>query len=239
MTVRFVEYGSLAIAAQRRRRKVDDLIQNTPADGLISGVATVNAEKFGARRRALHGDLLRLHRAGRHPGPHEPQEDRPHAGARRAMADAAGVLCRGRRRPSRRYRPARHDRPRRAVLRAVRKTVGTGAGDRRGLRLLLRRQRRDARLLRRDHRHQECLDRHGRAGDDRRRRPRRLSSGRSRPGVVPVAERRHRHPGRGRSGGHHRRAKISVLFSGRGGGLEGAGPAPAAARDPGEPPARL
>jgi acetyl-CoA carboxylase carboxyltransferase component len=43
----FVEYGSLAIAAQRRRRKVEDLIQNTPADGLISGVATVNAEKFG------------------------------------------------------------------------------------------------------------------------------------------------------------------------------------------------
>jgi len=44
----FVEYGSLAIAAQRRRRKVDDLIRNTPADGLISGVATVNARKFGA-----------------------------------------------------------------------------------------------------------------------------------------------------------------------------------------------
>src|SRR5436190_4139032 len=43
----FVEYGSLAIAAQRRRRKVDDLIMNTPADGLISGFATVNAEKFG------------------------------------------------------------------------------------------------------------------------------------------------------------------------------------------------
>ncbi|KRQ99578.1 carboxyl transferase domain-containing protein [Bradyrhizobium valentinum] len=44
----FVEYGSLAIAAQRRRRTVDDLIRNTPADGLISGVATMNAEKFGA-----------------------------------------------------------------------------------------------------------------------------------------------------------------------------------------------
>ena len=53
-----VEYGSLAIAAQRRRRKVEDLIQNTPADGLITGVATVNADKFGARRRALHGDRL-------------------------------------------------------------------------------------------------------------------------------------------------------------------------------------
>ncbi|MBR1123679.1 carbamoyl-phosphate synthase large subunit [Bradyrhizobium lablabi] len=44
----FIEYGSLAIAAQRRRRTVDDLIQNTPADGLISGVATVNADKFGS-----------------------------------------------------------------------------------------------------------------------------------------------------------------------------------------------
>ena len=48
MTARFIEYGSLAIAAQRRRRKVEDLIKNTPADGLITGVATVNAEKFGA-----------------------------------------------------------------------------------------------------------------------------------------------------------------------------------------------
>jgi acetyl/propionyl-CoA carboxylase alpha subunit/acetyl-CoA carboxylase carboxyltransferase component len=45
----FVEYGSLAIAAQRRRRKVADLIKNTPADGLISGVATVNADKFDAK----------------------------------------------------------------------------------------------------------------------------------------------------------------------------------------------
>ncbi len=44
----FVEYGSLAIAAQRRRRPLDDLIKNTPADGLITGVATVNADKFGA-----------------------------------------------------------------------------------------------------------------------------------------------------------------------------------------------
>lgn len=44
----FVEYGSLAIAAQRRRRKVEDLIKSTPADGLITGVATVNADKFGA-----------------------------------------------------------------------------------------------------------------------------------------------------------------------------------------------
>ncbi|MGY8664048.1 carboxyl transferase domain-containing protein [Bradyrhizobium sp. UFLA05-109] len=44
----FMEYGSLAIAAQRRRRKLDDLIKNTPADGLITGVGTVNADKFGS-----------------------------------------------------------------------------------------------------------------------------------------------------------------------------------------------
>ncbi|PZA13564.1 carbamoyl-phosphate synthase large subunit [Rhodopseudomonas palustris] len=43
----FMEYGSLAIAGQRRRRSLDDLIKNTPADGLVTGVATVNAAKFG------------------------------------------------------------------------------------------------------------------------------------------------------------------------------------------------
>ena len=155
------------------------------------------------------------------------------------MADAAGVLCRRRRRPARRYRPARHDRPRRAVLRAIRKTLRAGAGHRRRLRLLLRRQRRDARLLRRHHRHQERLDRHGRPRDDRGRRPRRLSSGRSRPGVVPVAERRHRHPGRGRGGSDGCGAKVPVVFPGRGRRLESAGPAPAAAGDPGKPPAGL
>jgi acetyl/propionyl-CoA carboxylase alpha subunit/acetyl-CoA carboxylase carboxyltransferase component len=43
----FMEYGSLAIAGQRRRRSLDDLIKNTPADGLVAGVATVNAKQFG------------------------------------------------------------------------------------------------------------------------------------------------------------------------------------------------
>jgi acetyl-CoA carboxylase carboxyltransferase component len=38
----FVEYGPLAVAAQRRRRSVDDLIRNTPADGLVGGVGAVN-----------------------------------------------------------------------------------------------------------------------------------------------------------------------------------------------------
>jgi acetyl/propionyl-CoA carboxylase alpha subunit/acetyl-CoA carboxylase carboxyltransferase component len=38
----FVEYGALTIAAQRRRRSLDDLIARTPADGLVLGTATVD-----------------------------------------------------------------------------------------------------------------------------------------------------------------------------------------------------
>ncbi|WP_137874123.1 carboxyl transferase domain-containing protein [Rhodococcus sp. Q] len=44
----FVEYGALALAAQRTRRTEQDLIENTPADGLIGGVATIGADTFGA-----------------------------------------------------------------------------------------------------------------------------------------------------------------------------------------------
>ena len=38
----FVEYGPLVVAAQRRRRSVDDLIVKTPADGLVGGVGEIN-----------------------------------------------------------------------------------------------------------------------------------------------------------------------------------------------------
>ena len=43
----FVEYGALTIAAQRRRRTLDDLMKNTPADGLVGGIGTVNAADHG------------------------------------------------------------------------------------------------------------------------------------------------------------------------------------------------
>lgn len=46
----FLEYGPLAIASQRRRREVEELIERTPADGLVGGVGTVNAAEFGADR---------------------------------------------------------------------------------------------------------------------------------------------------------------------------------------------
>jgi acetyl-CoA carboxylase carboxyltransferase component len=37
----FVEYGALAVAAQRSRRPLDELIAQTPADGMITGLGTV------------------------------------------------------------------------------------------------------------------------------------------------------------------------------------------------------
>ncbi|CPR12489.1 carbamoyl-phosphate synthase/carboxyl transferase [Mycobacterium bohemicum DSM 44277] len=43
----FVEYGALAIAAQRSRRSEEDLVANTPADGLVAGLATIGADRFG------------------------------------------------------------------------------------------------------------------------------------------------------------------------------------------------
>ena len=42
----FIEYGSFAVAAQRQRRTLDDLIRNTPGDGLVGGLATVNGSLF-------------------------------------------------------------------------------------------------------------------------------------------------------------------------------------------------
>ena len=44
-----VEYGRLAIAPQRLRRELAELIERTPADGLVAGTATVGREHFGER----------------------------------------------------------------------------------------------------------------------------------------------------------------------------------------------
>lgn len=41
----FTEYGALAVAAQRSRRTEDDLIRNTPADGMVTGIGAVNGHR--------------------------------------------------------------------------------------------------------------------------------------------------------------------------------------------------
>ncbi len=40
----FIEYGALAVAAQSRRRSAEDLMLNTPADGMVTGIGTINGE---------------------------------------------------------------------------------------------------------------------------------------------------------------------------------------------------
>ena len=46
----FIEYGGLAVAAQRTSRSLDELARISPADGIICGVGTVNGERFAAPR---------------------------------------------------------------------------------------------------------------------------------------------------------------------------------------------
>ena len=41
----FTEYGALVIAAQRRRRPVEELIERTPADGLVAGIGEINGRQ--------------------------------------------------------------------------------------------------------------------------------------------------------------------------------------------------
>ena len=47
---RFIEYGALAVAAQRQRRTMEDLTSRTPADGVIAGIGEVNSSLFGEDR---------------------------------------------------------------------------------------------------------------------------------------------------------------------------------------------
>jgi acetyl-CoA carboxylase carboxyltransferase component len=42
----FIEYGQMSVAAQRLRRDMDDLIDNTPADGLVAGFGAINGDSF-------------------------------------------------------------------------------------------------------------------------------------------------------------------------------------------------
>jgi acetyl-CoA carboxylase carboxyltransferase component len=46
----FIEYGALAVAAQRQRRTMEDLMSKTPADGVIAGIGQVNGSLFGEEK---------------------------------------------------------------------------------------------------------------------------------------------------------------------------------------------
>ena len=49
----FIEYGSVVLAAQRRRREMDDLIANTTGDGMVCGLGHVNGALFPEDRSRI------------------------------------------------------------------------------------------------------------------------------------------------------------------------------------------
>ena len=50
----FIEYGSVVIAGQRRRRSIEDLIKNTTGDGMVAGLGQINGDLFPEdRSRAM------------------------------------------------------------------------------------------------------------------------------------------------------------------------------------------
>ncbi|HEX4340030.1 MAG TPA: carboxyl transferase domain-containing protein [Polyangiaceae bacterium] len=46
----FIEYGALALAAQRQRHSIEHLVRVSPADGVVCGIGTVNGARFGERQ---------------------------------------------------------------------------------------------------------------------------------------------------------------------------------------------
>ena len=153
----FLEYGAFALAAQRRRRSIDELKAMSPADGLVCGVGAVNGDLFAperARCAALAYDFTVL--AGTQGAMNHRKTDRllevvadqslpvvwfAEGGGGRP-GDTDGISASGLATSS---------------FKAFAALAGRRAEDRRGLRPLLRRQRR----LRRDERdpdlHQEAL----------------------------------------------------------------------------------
>ena len=196
-----IEYGPLVLAAQRRRREMADLIENTPADGLVGGIATVNGGLFEGRAAqcvVMSYDYTVL--AGTQGTQNHRKKDRlfelaeqlrlpivfftEGGGGRPGDTDGTGVTG--------------LDSLAFMLFAELSGLVPLVARERR---LLLRRQRGDPRVLRRRDRHRGLEHRHGRSGDDRRGRARRLRTDGGRADRGAACQRRGRHRGARRGGG--------------------------------------
>ena len=143
----FVEYGQLAVAAQRKRRDYEDLQISTAADGVITGVATINRDQFGRRRISRCRGRIRLLRARGHPGLLPSQETRPDSGTGRGVEAAGGHVHRGRGWAARGHGCHHgHCRSRYHVFSGLGQAQRSGAAHRRQQRILLCRQRRPVRM---------------------------------------------------------------------------------------------
>ena len=104
----FIEYGAWPSPRRRRRRSKEDLIANTPADGMVTGIGGINGALFGEEKSAPWScpttpPCSPAPRArATTPRPTACSASRwPNSGA------AGGAVCRGRRRPAGRHRHAR------------------------------------------------------------------------------------------------------------------------------------
>ena len=73
----FIEYGRLMVAAQRRRREFQDLLENTSGDGMVAGVGSVNGDLFDektAQTMVMSYDYMVL--AGTQGGQNHRKKDR-------------------------------------------------------------------------------------------------------------------------------------------------------------------
>jgi acetyl-CoA carboxylase carboxyltransferase component len=180
----FTEYGAFAVAAQRSRRSLDDLQRQTPADGLVCGTGTVGGRPVAV----LAYDYTVL--AGTQGMNNHAKSDRcsswrrasacPSCGSPKAAA-AGRAMSTGPAWPACTAPPSAASRRCRAWCRASASWPGAALP-----------ATPPAGLLRPDHRRAGRQHRHGRAGDDRRRRPGQ-GGGRCRgPGAGAGGQRRHR-----------------------------------------------
>ena len=144
----FQEYGALNVAARRRRHSLEELIAQTPADGMVMGLGQVNGSLFPeerARVAVMAYDYTVL--AGTQGAHNHDKLDRMSELALRWRLPTVFTTGMGGGGQAGRHRGQRRLHPR---LRVLGTSVERRAAGRHHLRPLLRRQRRHPRLLRRD-----------------------------------------------------------------------------------------
>ena len=166
----------LVVAAQRRRRTTARSSSSARRPTVSSAAS---APSTGSPRDR---GVVRLHGPRGHPGHVEPRARRTACSSSPSGAALPVVLFAegGGGRPGR-HRLASASPASTAWRSTLRAAQRAGAARRDRVRLLLRGQRRAARLLRRRHRHRGLEHRHGRPGDDRGRRARRVRARGDRP----------------------------------------------------------
>ena len=108
----FKEYWPLIVARQHQRNTMEELRKNTPGDGVVAGMCSINGDLFDetrSRAALVHYDYTVL--AGTQGQP-QPLQAGPDVRAGASLPPADDHVRRGRRRPARRgpHRPARRDR---------------------------------------------------------------------------------------------------------------------------------